>query len=236
MSGNRTDFLRDKKILLVDDEPEVLDMIESLLHDEGFSSVTRATTTKESLELCRLHQPDLAILDVMLPDGDGFSLFKEIRLSMNFPILFLTAKDQPDDLLEGLGLGADDYVVKPFLPRELVLRIYAILRRSYKADDLLMVLSGCTVDVGRAEAYRNGETFPLTAKEVKILITLYKSANRIVTIDSICNSVWGDNRYGYENSLITHIRRVREKIEVDPSSPAILITVRGLGYKLNVSL
>ncbi|MDH6252413.1 DNA-binding response OmpR family regulator [Chryseobacterium sp. H1D6B] len=235
MSGNRTDFLRDKKILLVDDEPEVLDMIESLLRDEGFSSVTRATTTKESLEQCRLHQPDLAILDVMLPDGDGFSLFKEIRKSLDFPILFLTARDQPDDLLEGLGLGADDYMVKPFLPRELILRIYAILRRSYKADDPLIVLNGCTVDVGRAEAYRNGEIFPLTAKEVKILITLYNSANRIVTIDSICNSVWGDNRYGYENSLMAHICRIREKIEENASSPSVLITVKGLGYKLNIS-
>ena len=118
MSGNRTDFLRDKKILLVDDEPEVLDMIESLLRDEGFSSVTRATSKEEALEQCRLYQPDLGILDVMLPDGDGFALFKEIRKSLDFPILFLTARDQPDDILEGLGLGADDYMVKPFLPRE----------------------------------------------------------------------------------------------------------------------
>ena len=236
MSRNCPTFLRDKKILLVDDEPEVLDMIESLLLEEGFSAVYRAATREEAYQQCVRYKPALAILDVMLPDGDGFSLFKEIRELADFPILFLTAKDEPDDLLEGLGLGADDYMVKPFLPRELILRIYAILRRSYKTDDPLIVLNGCTIDVSKAEVYRNGDTFPLTAKEVRILLTLYKSANRIVTIDKICNSVWEDNRYGYENSLMAHIRRIREKIEENPSSPSILTTVKGLGYKLNISL
>lgn len=229
------DFLRDKRILLVDDEPEVLDMIESLFREEGFSTIYRAATKKEALEQCALYKPDIGILDVVLPDGDGFALFKEIRGFMNLPILFLTAKDEPSDLLEGLGLGADDYMVKPFLPRELILRIYAILRRIYRADDPLIVLNGCTIDFNKAQAYRNRETFPLTAKEVRILKTLNDAANRIVTIDSLCNYVWGDNLYGYENSLMAHIRRIREKIEDNPSSPALLITVKGLGYKLNVS-
>lgn len=235
MNGHRADFLREKKIIMVDDEPKVLEMIESLLLDEGFCTVFKAATQHEALDLCTLNKPDFAILDVMLPDGDGFSLFKAIRKSMNFPVLFLTAKDQPEDLLEGLGLGADDYMVKPFLPRELILRIFAILRRSYKADDPLIVLQGCTIDLNKAISCRGGRTFTLTAKEVKILSTLYSSANRIVTIDTICNSVWGDNRYGYENSLMAHICRIREKIEINPSSPSFLITVKGLGYRLNVS-
>jgi Response regulators consisting of a CheY-like receiver domain and a winged-helix DNA-binding domain len=234
MNANRLDFLKDKKILLVDDELELLDMTVSILQDEGFSSICKAMTKKEALEKCRAYKPDIAILDVMLPDGDGFSLFKEIRKTIDIPILFLTAKDQPEDLFTGLGLGADDYMVKPFMPRELVLRIYAILRRCYRADDSLIELDGCTIDIGKAEVNRKGNVFPLTAKEAGILTTLYKAGNRIVTIDSLCNSVWGDNRYGYENSLMAHIRRIREKIEENPSSPVLLVTIKGLGYKLNI--
>jgi len=234
MNGNKLDFLKDKRVLLVDDESELLDMIESILQDEGFFSICKVTTQMEALEKCRIYKPEIAILDVMLPDGDGFSLFKEIRKTMDFPVLFLTAKDQPEDLFTGLGLGADDYIVKPFLPRELILRLYAILRRCYKTDDSLIVLNGCTIDIGKAEVNNNGVISPLTAKELGILTTLYKAGNRIVTIDSLCNSVWGDNRYGYENSLMAHIRRIREKIEEDPSSPSLLVTIKGLGYKLNV--
>ena len=234
MNGNKLDFLKDKRLLLVDDEPELLSMIESILQDEGFSSICKASTRKEAFEQCRIYKPEIAILDVMLPDGDGFSLFKEIRKTMDFPVLFLTAKDQPEDLFTGLGLGADDYMVKPFLPRELILRLYAILRRCYKTDDSLITLDECIIDIGKAEVNRKGTVFPLTAKEVGILTTLYKAGNRIVTIDSLCNSVWGDNRYGYENSLMAHIHRIREKIEENPSSPALLVTIKGLGYKLNV--
>ncbi|MDL2265774.1 response regulator transcription factor [Parabacteroides sp. OttesenSCG-928-G07] len=234
MNGNKLDFLKDKRLLLVDDEPELLDMIESILQDEGFSSIRKVPTRKEALEQCRIYKPEIAILDVMLPDGDGFSLFKEMRRILDIPVLFLTAKDQPEDLFTGLGLGADDYMVKPFLPRELILRLYAILRRCYKTDDSLITLDECIIDIGKAEVSRKGTVFPLTAKEVGILTTLYKAGNRIVTIDFLCNSVWGDNRYGYENSLMAHIRRIREKIEENPSSPALLVTIKGLGYKLNV--
>lgn len=235
MNGNKLDFLKDKRVLLVDDEPELLDMIESILQDEGFSSICKVSTRKEALEQCRIYKPEFAILDVMLPDGDGFSLFKEMRMIIiDIPVLFLTAKDQPEDLFTGLGLGADDYMVKPFLSRELILRLYAILRRCYKTDDYLITLNECIIDIGKAEVNRKGVISPLTAKEVGILTTLYKAGNRIVTIDSLCNSVWGDNRYGYENSLMAHIRRIREKIEENPSSPALLVTIKGLGYKLNV--
>lgn len=234
MNGNKLDFLRDKRVLMVDDEPELLDMTESILQDEGFSSICKVSTRKEALEQCRIYQPEIAILDVMLPDGDGFSLFKEMKRLIDIPVLFLTAKDQPEDLFTGLGLGADDYMVKPFLPRELILRLYAILRRCYKTDDSLILLNGCTVDIGKAEVNRKGFISALTAKEVGILTTLYKNGNRIVTIDALCNSVWGDNRYGYENSLMAHIRRIREKIEDNASSPTLLVTVKGLGYKLNV--
>lgn len=232
MNDRALDFLRDKRILLVDDEPELLDLIADILRDEGFFAICKVSTQKEALEKCRSYKPEIAVLDVMLPDGDGFSLFKEIRKMLDIPILFLTAKDQPADLFLGLDLGVDDYMVKPFLPRELILRIYALLRRCYQTKNTLIRLRGCTIDIGKAEVNREGTILPLTAKEVGILTTLYKAENRIVTIDSICKNVWGDNRYGYENSLMAHIRRIREKIEVNPSSPVILLTVKGLGYKL----
>ena len=176
----------------------------------------------------------MAVLDVMLPDGDGFSLLKEIKKSADIPVLFLTACDQPEDLYTGLDAGGDDYMVKPFLPKELLLRITAILRRSYKNEKPQVQLAHALIDFERAEVVRAGEVFPLTAKEHTILMTLYRSANRIVTIDALCNSAWGDNLYGYENSLMAHIRRIREKIEATPSMPDSLITVRGLGYKLVV--
>jgi len=152
----------------------------------------------------------------------------------DIPIIFLTAKDEADDKLAGLGLGADDYVVKPFLPQELLLRVHAVLRRCYKADSFILELEGCTIDFSRAEVNKNGKVIALTAKEHTLLETLSRSEGRIVSIDSLCEALWGDNPFGYENSLNAHIRRVREKIETDPSKPVSLITLKGLGYKLNV--
>lgn len=228
------DYLKDKRILLVDDEPQLLEMIGGILREAGFAHIYKATNQTEALLLCNKTTPEIAILDVMLPDGDGFTLFKKIREIADFPVLFLTAKDQPDDLFTGLGLGADDYMAKPFLPRELILRLFAILRRCYKTDNPVILLEGCRIDFDKAEVERDGEIYPLTAKEVSILMTLFKMANRVITIDAICQSVWGDNLYGYENTLMAHIRRIRSKIEQNPSSPVLLVTIKGLGYKLNV--
>jgi len=232
--NNDYHYLKEKRILLVDDEPKLLEMIEAVLREAGFTSLFKASNQAEALQQCRQYFPEMAILDVMLPDGDGFTLFKELRKIADFPVLFLTAKDQPDDLLTGLGLGADDYMVKPFLPRELILRLLAILRRCYKTDHPVIEWEGCTVDFSKAEVNRGGVVYPLTAKEVAILQTLYKTANRIVTIDHLCQAVWGDNLYGYENTLMAHIRRIRSKMEENPSSPVLLVTIKGLGYKLCV--
>ena len=232
--NNDFDYLKDKRILLVDDEPQLLEMIEDILREAGFTSLYKATNQTEALLLCNKSTPEIAILDVMLPDGDGFTLFKKMREIADFPVLFLTAKDQPDDLFTGFGLGADDYIAKPFLPREFILRLFAILRRCYKMDTPVITLKGCRIDFSKAEVERKGETYPLTAKEVSILMTLFKMANRVITIDAICQSVWGNNLYGYENTLMAHIRRIRSKIEQNPSSPILLVTIKGLGYKLNV--
>lgn len=226
------DYLKNKKILLVDDEEGLRQMVSSILKKEGYEQVKSAGTVKEALELSKTWRPEFAILDVMLPDGDGFHLFEQMRSFLDIPALFLTARGEEDDRIRGFGLGADDYVVKPFLPRELLFRIQAILRRTYKEDNPLLELAFSQVDFERAEVIRQGEHIPLTAKEYAILQTLGRNAGRIVTIDSLCEAAWGDNPYGYENTLMAHIRRIREKIEENPSKPVSLITVKGLGYKL----
>ena len=226
-------LLHTKKILLVDDEPELRKLVIDILSDDGFSNIIDAGTVQTGLIFAKQEKPDLAVLDVMLPDGDGFSLMKELRAFTNIPVIFLTAKDEAADKLAGLGLGADDYLVKPFLPQELLLRVHAVLRRCYKAESPLLELEGCTIDFSRAEVNKNGIIVALTAKEHTLLETLSHSEGRIVSIDALCEALWGDNPFGYENSLNAHIRRIREKIETDPSKPVSLITVKGLGYKLN---
>lgn len=226
-------FLNNKKIVLVDDEPDLLMLVSDILKDDGFTNIITATTEKDGLQLCKAEHPDLAILDVMLPDGDGFSLMRKIRDFSNMPILFLTAKDEATDKLVGLGLGADDYIVKPFLPQEVLLRVNAVLRRCYPNESTIIRLANSTIDFSRAEVDKAGITIALTAKEHLLLKTLARNAGKIVTVDALCEALWGDNPFGYENSLNAHIRRVREKIEADPSKPVSLITIKGLGYKLN---
>lgn len=225
-------YLKGKKLLLVDDERDLLTMLVSILSDAGYYNIQTASTVKEALEICRDWQPELAVLDVMLPDGDGFSLLKEIHKTQDFPVLFLTARGEDEDKFEGLGIGADDYMVKPFLPKELTLRINVILRRCYKNETPLVHLAHCSIDFEQAEVILKDGRVALTAKEYELLSALSRNAGRIVTIDMLCEALWGDNPYGYENSLMAHIRRIREKIERVPSQPESLITVKGLGYKL----
>lgn len=228
------EYLKWKRILLVDDEQELLEMVHSILRAEGFCNIATAKTFKEALTLADRFKPEFAILDVMLPDGDGFSLMNQLKQIDEYPILFLTACGENEDKFKGFGLGADDYVVKPFLPKELIFRIMAILRRSYKEENPFVKLQNSEIDFDCAEVIKNGEHIALTAKEHDILAVLYRNAGRIVTIDALCEAAWGENPFGYENSLMTHIRRIREKIEQNPSHPVSLITVKGLGYKLIV--
>ncbi|ANY76094.1 DNA-binding response regulator [Paenibacillus ihbetae] len=230
------DAMKNKKILIVDDEPEIREMIERFLRKEGFFRIYAAGNSVNALAISKLEKPDAAILDVMLPDGDGFSLLSSIRSFSDMPILFLSARGEDEDRLLGLGLGADDYIVKPFLPRELILRLFAILKRVYAANVVerlpVFRLGNKTVDLDSAVVRGTSREVSLTAKEHAILIKLYENQGRIVTTDALCEAVWGDESFGYENTLMVHVRRIREKIEDDPSNPVFLLTVRGLGYKL----
>lgn len=239
------DYLLNKRILLVDDEQELLDMLLSILSEYGFQNTRTAKSVKGAIAEAQKFRPELAVLDVMLPDGNGFDLMKQLKQSNDYPVLFLTACGEYNDKFRGFGSGADDYIVKPFLPKELLFRIMAILRRSYtfgkselpnssSAQYPLVQLKDSRIDFPRAEIIKSGKHIPLTAKEHALLSALHRNAGRIVTIDALCEAAWGSNPFGYENSLMAHIRRIREKIELNPSRPVSLVTVKGLGYKLIV--
>lgn len=228
----------DCRILLVDDNEDILEMLKDILARRGFLSIRTARDCEGARELFRQYEPELVILDIMLPDGDGFSLMRDFRLASDAPVLFLSAKDEDNDKLFGLGLGADDYITKPFLPDELILRLTAILKRTYfstlrqEPDSSALVLGDRTVYLESGIVVSPGGETSLTAKELALLKKLYENRGNIVTFDALSDAVWGENYYGYENTLMVHIRRLREKIEENPSSPAWLLTVRGLGYKL----
>ena len=222
-----------EKILIVDDEAEITDLIEMYLHNENYI-VYKFYSAREALDCIENQEVDLAILDIMLPDVNGFSICQKIREKYTYPIIMLTAKDEETDKITGLTLGADDYITKPFMPKELIFRLNAVLRRCYKEDSPLIELRDCKIDLANAQVIWEDKILPLTAKEHDILEALVRNANHIVTIDALCEAVWGDNPFGYGNSLLAHIRRIREKIEITTSKPKSLITVKGLGYKINV--
>ncbi len=226
--------LKNKKILIVDDEKGLLDMIKDILLSDGFYNIYTAQNCSETMDIIKQQPIALFVLDVNLPDGDGFSLFDDIRKISKAPVIFLTARGEADDKIKGLGLGADDYIVKPFLTEELLLRITALLRRTYVKTDKesSFMLSDRTVDLENAQVIYDDNKIQLTAKEFILLKKLWENKNKIVTNDALCMAAWGDDYYGYENTLMVHIRRIREKIEKNPSNPMHLITAKGLGYKL----
>ncbi|WP_271813612.1 response regulator transcription factor [Clostridium beijerinckii] len=232
------DNIKDCKILIVDDELSLLTMVKDIMLKEGFQNVFTASNCHMAMEKFKEVNPHAVILDIMLPDGDGFSLIQKLRMISTVPVLFLSARDEDENRLLGLGLGADDYMTKPFLPRELILRLNAILRRTYNStivkpeEKPTFYLGNIFIDMNSGTVKKQEEELTLTAKEYALLDKLYSNKGNIVTIDALCKAVWNDNFFGYENTLMVHIRRLREKIEPEPSHPKYLLTVRGLGYKL----
>ena len=226
--------LKNKKILIVDDEKDLLLMLADILYNDGFYNVYTAKNCSEAIKIAQKQSISLFLLDINLPDGDGFSLFKDLQRFSKSPVIFLTARGEANDRIKGLGLGADDYIVKPFLPKELILRINAVMKRVYKISvkQKTFELSGKTIDFETASIKNGNEYIQLTAKEFILLKKLWENKNRIVTNDTLCMTVWGEDYCGYENTLMVHIRRLRKKIETEPSKPKHLITVKGLGYKL----
>lgn len=230
--------IQDAHILLVDDHQALLLLIVRALSEAGYVHLTTAETAAQAREVFARTTPDCVVLDINLPDGDGFSLFGEFRAQSDVPVLFLSARDADADRLYGLGLGADDYLTKPFLTQELLLRIQRILQRCYRGK--LWRTAAKTLQLGRRTVYLadalvrlpDGTAQPLTATERALLQKLAENRGHIVTYDAVCEAVWGADYYGYENSLNVHIRHLREKLEPNPSKPQYLLTVRGIGYKL----
>lgn len=226
--------MKNRSILIVDDEVELLTMLKSIFERAGYSQVITATSGEEAMKLCTVKMPDILITDVMMPGMDGFALLQEVREISKVPVLMLTARGEAEDRFAGFELGADDYLVKPFLPKELLLRVEAILKRVYPKENRCITLEYVTVDLDQAVVMREEKMIPLTAKEYGIFLKLAENAGRIVTIGALCQCACGEIWQGYETTLMTHIRHLREKIEKDPSDPVSLITVKGLGYKLMV--
>lgn len=224
---------KDRCILIVDDEEELRNMLHLFLKRSGFTNILTASDKGEALLAIDKNNVELALLDIMLPDGNGFEILNYIRRKSNLPVIFLTALDGMNEKQEGFLSGGDDYIVKPFNPDDLLLRIIAILRRTYGSQSFeVLKLKYALIDFSSGKIYRGDFEAGLTAKEFNILKLLSDNINRIVTIDTILEKVWGPDCYGYENTLMTHIYRIREKLEPDPSKPQMLITAKGLGYKL----
>ena len=222
-------------ILVVEDDKDLRNMLIRLLEKEGYTAVSYAESVKKAFEIVKLNNPQAYILDVMLPDGNGFDFLRKLRQESSAPVLFLSARDEDEARLRGLGLGADDYITKPFLPKELLLRLSAVLRRTYPLEVYSSVepvsLGNIEIDMNNCTVKGNKKGASLTATEFAIIKKLSANRGNIVTMDALARAVWGDD-IGYENTLMVHMRRLREKVEEDPSHPKWIITVRGLGYRM----
>ena len=232
------DTIYDAKLLLVDDNAELLALLCEQLRGAGYGHIRTAQSCAAARACFAAEQPELMILDINLPDGDGFSLFRALRAKADVPALFLSARDADADRLFGLGLGADDYLTKPFLMQELLLRVQHLLQRAYRTElsrtkAAILQLGDRSVDLHDAlVTLPDGTTLALTATERTLLRKLAENRGHIVTYDALCEAVWGADYYGYENSLGVHIRHLREKMNGPTGKSDFIKTVWGVGYKV----
>ena len=228
----------DSKILLVDDEKDIADLIEEVLRQDSFKNIKKAYTGMDAVQVCREYQPDVVVLDIMLPDIDGIEVCKQIREFSFCSILFLSSKNDDIDKILGLSCGGDDYITKPFSPREIVYRIKAQLRRqqyqSVMRTDVkgLLTVGGLALDRESSRIYKNEKEIDLTGREFLLLSYLMENADKIISKERLYEQVWGEYSSICDNTIMVHIRHIREKIEDTPSTPKQLITIKGLGYKL----
>lgn len=227
--------MNNKKILVVEDEKRILDVVKAYLEKEGFK-VKTAIDGKEALDLFNSETFHLIILDLMLPIISGEKVCNHIRTSSDIPIIMLTAKVDEDDKIEGLAIGADDYVTKPFSPRELVSRVKALLRRSYRdSNPLFEKLSfnnkDLEVDIDKMEVKKDGKVILLTTNEFKILSTLLTNPGQVFSREQLIEKAFGIDYEGFDRTIDTHIKNIRQKIEDNPKEPKYILTVYGVGYK-----
>lgn len=228
--------MQQRTVLIVDDDKEIRDAIEIYLKHEGIS-VLKAKDGLEALEMLESSEVHLIILDIMMPRLDGITATFKIRETRNLPILMLSAKSEDSDKILGLHVGADDYVSKPFNPMELVARVRSLLRRyvtfgSYEGGKKTIELRGLALGQATKEVTVNGDAVKLTPIEYKIVELLMTNAGRVFSIQEIYERVWKEPGYNAENTVAVHIRKIREKIEIDPKYPRFLKVVWGIGYKM----
>ncbi len=222
-----------KKILVVDDEKKIVDIVKAYLERESYQ-VMVAYEGKSALELARRQLPDLIVLDLMLPEITGWDICRSLRRTSDVPIIMLTARDETTDKIVGLELGADDYVTKPFDPKELVSRVKALLRRSEgkMVPKSRLDVADLSIDIEKRLVRRGDETIGLTPIEFEILKVLAENPGRVYRRMQLLDIVQGDAYEGYDRTIDSHIKNLRKKIEPDPEHPRYIITVYGVGYKL----
>ncbi|MEK8126669.1 response regulator transcription factor [Paenibacillus filicis] len=234
--------LSDIKIAIVDDEPSIVTMLQMVLRREGFYQLYAASTCAEALELAKNETPDIILLDIMLPDGSGLELCSKLREYGNPHILFLTAKASDLDVLRGFAMGGDDYITKPFNPLEVAARIQARIRRLdpeapavspvKRPEPGVYRYGRFTVNEAEGELIVEGQPVPCPAQVFQLLLHFCKYPGIVFSKTQLYDKVWGINGQGDDSTVMVHIRRIRERIEIDPGNPKLLLTVRGLGYKL----
>ena len=225
-----------KKILIVDDDISVLNMLEVVLRKEKFKDIYKAVSGKEAIELNRKMKFDIILLDIMLPDTNGYEVCSQIRNISMVPIIFISAKAEETDKLISFAMGGDDYIIKPFSSKELVARINAILKRkeyyeSANSKKHIFEFEDYFMDFDRQELYKNQNIVDLTLKEYMLLSYLINNENITVSKEQIVKNVWGEEYDGCDNTVMVHIRHLREKIEDNPSKPNLIKTVKGRGYR-----
>lgn len=222
-------------ILVVDDEPQIIQLIVMYLKREGYRTAS-ARTGAEALSMIAEDPPALVVLDIMLPDIDGWEVCREIRRSSDVPIIMLTARDEADDKIVGLEIGADDYVTKPFTPRELIARVKAILRRVRSSppeeSDTCLDFGTLVIDTAKREVRLNGELVTLRAKEYDLLVELARRPGVVFSREKLLQDVWGYDFFGDSGTIDVHVRRLRAKLNDDSSNPRFIETVWGVGYRL----
>lgn len=220
-----------KQIFLVEDDKEIAKNLMRLLRSEGFA-VTHASTQREAAAMLGGGQFDLALVDIALPDGNGFAVCTEIKQTRDIPVIFLTASGDESSVVTGLNMGADDYITKPFRPRELIARIGTALRRAGSSPAAFEVC-GLSVDTGSGIVKKDGREVFLSALEYRLLLIFINNPKSIITRDRLLDELWdAAGEYVNNNTLTVYIKRLREKIEDDPADPRLILTVRGTGYRL----
>lgn len=222
--------------MLADDERDILNLLEKALNIEGYYNIIKTDNGLSAVSACRKEQPDIIILDIMLPDIDGYEVCRRIREFSHCPILFLSSKNDELDKILGLAVGGDDYVTKPFSPKEIAYRVKAQLRRMeyrfHPPQDFSLKIGDLRIDPDGCRVMKGEKQIEATAREFEIIQYLAENPGRVISRERLYETIWGEDSFGCDNTVMVHIRHLREKLEENPAKPEYIITIKGLGYKL----